>query len=194
MAPDEESVTVLREVLAALDRLGVPYALGGSWASSVLGKMRFTHDADVAVEPFPGKEADLCASFGDDYYVSLPAVQDAVRRRSSFNVIHFPSSFKVDVFVQKDRPFDRSVMARRQPQALEEGPGQAVMMVSPEDVILLKLEGYRLGGEASEQQWRDVLGVFEVQASRLDQAYLDRWAAHLRVADLLHRARQESGT
>jgi hypothetical protein len=187
-------VKVLREVLVVLDRLGIPYALGGSWASSFLGKMRFTHDADVAVEPFPGKEAEFCASFGDDYYVSLEAVQDAVRRRSSFNVIHFPSGFKVDLFVQKDRPVDRSVMARRQPQVLEKEPESRLMMVSPEDVILQKLEGYRLGGEASEQQWRDVLGVFEVQAGRLDQAYLDRWAAHLGVADLLNRARQESGT
>jgi hypothetical protein len=66
--------------------------------------------------------------------------------------------------------------------------------VSPEDIILLKLEGLPPGGAAPEQQWRDVLGVFEVQASRLDQTYLDRWAAHLGVADLLNRARQESGT
>jgi hypothetical protein len=193
VAPNDESVKALREVLAALDRLGIAYALGGSWASSLLGKMRFTHDADVAVEPFPGKEADFCAAFGDDYYVSLDAVRDAVRRRSSFNVIHLPSGFKVDLFVRKDRPFDQSVLARRQPRELAEGAGQAVMMVSPEDVILLKLEWYRLGGEASEQQWRDVLGVFEVQAGKLDQAYLDRWAAHLNVTDLLQRARQESG-
>jgi hypothetical protein len=133
VGPSDESLEVLLTVLTTLDRLGIAYALSGSWASSLLGKMRFTRDADVAVEPFPGKEAEFCASFRDDYNVSLEAVQDAVRRRSSFNVIHFPSGFKVDVFIQKDRPFERSVMARRQPQRLPEDPGQAVTMVSPED-------------------------------------------------------------
>jgi hypothetical protein len=66
------------------------------------------------------------------------------------------------------------------------------MLVSPEDIILLKLEWYRLGGGTSERQWQDILGVLQVQAGRLDQAYLDHWSADLGIADLLQRARQES--
>jgi len=58
---------------------------------------------------------------------------------------------------------------------------------------LLKLEWYRLGGEVAGQQWNDVLGVLQVQGQQLDFAYLDRWAEHLGVADLLPRARQEAG-
>jgi hypothetical protein len=65
-----------------------------------------------------------------------------------------------------------------------------VVCVTPEDVILLKLEWYRLG--PSERQWNDVRGVLEVQAGHLDDAYLDRWAADLGVADLLAHARQEA--
>jgi hypothetical protein len=182
---------VLREVIGVLDTLAIPYALGGSWASSLLGKMRFTYDADLSVEPFPGKEATFCASFGDDYYLSRPAVDQAVRRRSTFNIIHTPSAFKVDVFVRKDRPFEESVMARRRPYALAGDAGQTVVCVAPEDVILLKLEWYRQGNEASQQQWNDVLGVLQVQGGALDHAYLDRWAADLGVADLLARARSE---
>jgi hypothetical protein len=37
----------------------------------------------------------------------------------------------------------------------------------------------------------DLLSVYKVQLPPLDQDYLDRWAAHLGVADLLARARQE---
>ena len=59
-------------------------------------------------------------------------------------------------------------------------------------MILFKLAWFRLGNEASEQQFKDVLGVLQVQAGRLDDAYLDHWAADLGVADLLHKARQES--
>ena len=49
-------------------------------------------------------------------------------------------------------------------------------------------------GEVSEKQWRDVLGVIRHAASALDDEYLDRWAPHLAVADLLRRARQEANT
>ncbi|HTU21474.1 MAG TPA: hypothetical protein VMG10_25780 [Gemmataceae bacterium] len=188
-----ENLSVLQEVLAVLSRLAIPYALGGSWASSFYGKPRLTHDADVSVEPFSGKEAAFCSSFGEEYYVSLPAVQDAIRHRSSFNVIHFESGFKVDLFVRKLRPFDASLMARRRTVPLPDTDGQSLTFVSAEDVILLKFEWYRLGGCASERQWGDILAVFQVQAGKLDQAYLDHWAADLGVRDLLQRARQESG-
>ncbi len=191
MESNQESVDIVQEVAAVLDRLQVPHALGGSWASSLFGKPRLTHDADITVEPFPGKEAAFCASFGEDYYVSLPMIQDAIRRRSSFNIIHWSSGFKVDLFVRKDRPFEASVLARRRSYPLSEG--HALTLVSPEDVILLKLEWYRLGGGTSERQLEDVRGVLQVQAGKLDRTYLDRWAADLGVGDLLQRARQESG-
>ncbi len=191
MESNKENVTVIQEVVAVLARLGILYAVGGSWASSLFGKPRFTHGADITVEPFPGKEAAFCDSFGEDYYVSLPMIQDAIQRRSSFNIIHWPSSFKVDLFVRKDRPFEASVLARRHIYPLPDG--QSFTLVSPEDIILLKLEWYRLGGDTSERQWGDILGVFQVQASKLDQAYLAHWAADLGVRDLLERARQESG-
>ncbi|HZV05233.1 MAG TPA: hypothetical protein VE999_09140 [Gemmataceae bacterium] len=191
MESNQENVTIVHEVAAVLDRLEIPYAVGGSWASSLLGRPRLTHDVDLTVEPFPGKETAFCDSFSDDYYVSLPMIQDAIRRRSSFNIIHWPSGFKIDIFVRKDRPYDASVLARRRLHSLSEG--RSLTLVSPEDVILLKLEWYRLGGNMSERQLEDVRGVFQMQAGKLDQAYLDHWAADLGVSDLLQRARQESG-
>jgi hypothetical protein len=181
----------LRAVLERFDQLGLPYALGGSMASTLYGEARSTRDADVTVEPFPGKEAALVAAFGPDYYLSLPAVQDAVRDRSSFNIIDTAGGFKVDVFVRKDDPFEQSAMARRRPVALADRPDRPLLVQSPEDVILFKLRWYRLGNESAEQQWRDVLGVFRAQGPRLDDAYLDRWAQDLGVSDLLARARHE---
>ena len=182
----------LREVLSVLTRLGIPYALGGSMASSVYGVPRNTRDGDITAEPFPGKEAQLVAAFGEDYYISEPAVRDAVRLRSSFNIINTATGFKVDVFVRKDRPFELSAMSRRLAVDLPDAPGQPVVLHTPEDVILFKLAWYRLGNQVADQQFKDVLGVLQVQAGRLDDAYLDRWAADLGVADLLRRAREES--
>jgi len=182
----------LRQVLSVLTQLGIPYALGGSMASSVYGIPRSTRDADVTAEPFPGKEAQLVAAFGEDYYISEPAVRQAVLLRSSFNIINTAAGFKVDVFVRKDRPFEQSAMSRRVAVDLPDAPGQPVVLHTPEDVVLFKLAWYRLGNQASEQQFKDVLGVLQVQAGRLDDVYLDRWAADLGVAELLRRAREES--
>ncbi len=184
-----ENVPVIHAVVAELRRLGVAFALGGSWASSMLGESRDTRDADITVEPFPGRESEFAAAFGKDYYVNAGAIRDAIRGRSSFNIIHLSSGFKVDVFIRKDTPFARSVLDRRQPAVIPGDPPERIDVVSPEDIILLKLEWFRLGGETSDRQWGDVLGVLRVQAGRLDDAYLDRWAAELSVADLLAKAR-----
>jgi hypothetical protein len=186
------NLAVLREVAAAFTRLGIPYALGGSMASSIYGIARFTRDADVTAEPFPGKEAAFAACFGPDYYISLPAVVEANARRSSFNVIQTSLGFKVDVFVRKEEPFERSALDRRLAVELPGAPDEPMFVHSPEDVVLLKLNWYRLGGESSEQQWGDVLGVLKVQADRLDQAYLVSWAAQLGLTELLSRAVREA--
>jgi hypothetical protein len=183
----------LRQVLRAFTALDIPYALGGSMASSIYGIWRSTMDADITAEPFPGREDQLVAAFGQDYYLSLPAVQQAVQQRSSFNIINTCTGFKADVFIRKDRPFDQSAMARRRKIDLPDAPDEPLSLYTPEDVILFKLWWYRLGRESAQHQWDDVRGVLRVQAGKLDQAYLDHWAADLGVNDLLQRARQESG-
>lgn len=173
------------EVARVFDRLGIRYALGGSMASSIFGVSRHTNDADVTVDPFPGKEADLISALGPDYYVSEPAIRQAHRARSSFNLINTMTGFKVDVFVRPDSPFEQSAMSRR--ISLDVG-GQTIRVLTAEDVILTKLRWYRLGNEASEQQWKDVVNVMKTQEPNLDRAYLGRWANDLKVADLLTRA------
>lgn len=189
---DQEFGPVLRHVLGTLDGLGIGYALGGSLASSLHGISRMTQDADVTVEPFTGREAEFIARFPPpDYYLSPDAVRDALRLRSTFNVIHLPTGYKIDVFVRKDDPFERSAFARREKYPMPVLPGDPVMVHTAEDTVLFKLRWYRLGGEISDRQWTDILGVMKVQAGRLDAGYLDRWAADLGVADLLARARAQ---
>lgn len=189
-----EGLAILKEVIQAFEEMGIPYAVGGSVASSVLGKPRFTLDADISVEPFPGREPDLVTRFGNDYYLSLPAIRAAVRDRTSFNIIQTAKAFKVDVFVRKERPFEVSAMHRKKLVALAEQGIGALQVLSPEDVILHKLEWFRLGEEVSDRQWSDILGVMQVQGTRLDQAYLQKWAEDLDVADLLARAREQAGS
>jgi hypothetical protein len=177
------------EVARVLDRLSIPYALGGSMASSLWGISRNTVDADVTVEPFSGRELDLVTALGPDYYISELAIRQALRAKSSFNLINTMTGFKVDVFVRSDSPFEISAMARRIPLDID---GQQVFVLSAEDVILFKLRWYRLGNEVSEQQWNDVVNVMKVRGPKLDRAYLDLWTKDLALDDLLTRALEEA--
>jgi hypothetical protein len=189
-----EQLQTLRDVTAAFNRLGMAYVLGGSIASTLHGTPRETRDADVSVDPFPGLVSEFVSCFGDPYYISEDAVRRAIAERSSFNIITTETGFKVDVFVLKGRSFDRSLLERRASFVVPDSAGESIQVASAEDVILLKLEWYRLGGESSDRQWGDVLGVLRAQDGRLDDAYLDRWAGELGVSDLLGKARGEAAS
>ena len=187
-----EPVAVTLQVTGVLEDLGVPYVIGGSMASAAHGRIRSTMDVDIVADLQPTHVGALVRALGSDFYVDAGAAQDALQRRTSFNLIHLETMFKVDVFIPKDRPFDRQQLARGERQTIGAEPDQTARVASAEDVILAKLEWYRLGGEASERQWRDVRGVLEVSGERLDWDYLHQWAAVLQVADLLEKAQSDA--
>jgi hypothetical protein len=175
-------------VLDALQALGARHYVGGSIASSAHGLARASIDADVVAELRPEHAGRLVAALSEGYYISAERVRDAIARRASFNAIHLDTMLKVDVFVSKDRPFDRRAMERAQPQSVGQAGGRTLPVASPEDIVLAKLEWYRRGGETSERQWTDVIGVLQVGRGALDLAYLKTGALELDVADLLARA------
>jgi hypothetical protein len=189
-----DPVRVLLHVAALLDRIGTPYFLGGSLASSLLGEPRSTVDIDLAVVLRSADVPALVAALGTEFYVDEGAARNAVARCSSFNAIHQPTVLKVDFFVLGDTPFDRAQLERRRLSPELEESGRRVFVSSAEDLILRKLDWYRQGGGVSDRQWRDVLGVIKVQAERLDTEYLRRWAAALDLSGLLEQALAESGT
>lgn len=188
-----EPLAVTLRVAHACARLGLRYLIGGSLASSFHGVPRSTNDADLLVE-LPGRCVDvLVADLAADFYVDADMIRDAIARGACFNVIHLATMFKVDVFVLTRDELLLQEMARREEHSLADGSDARAYFASPEDTVLHKLDWYRRGQGISDRQWRDVIGVMEVQGRRLDVGYLRRWAAHLRVADLLERALTEAG-
>jgi hypothetical protein len=180
-------------VVDALEDLGVPYYLGGSVASSLHGVARTTLDVDVIADIRGKHVTRFVSALGGDYYVSEPMIRDAILHRSSFNVIHLSTAFKVDVFVPKDREFDQAAFDRiRRDRLGDPQSTREIFVASPEDVVLNKLEWYRKGCEVSERQWNDALGVLQVQAQAIDFEYLRKWAAVLNIDDLLERMLEQA--
>jgi alkanesulfonate monooxygenase SsuD/methylene tetrahydromethanopterin reductase-like flavin-dependent oxidoreductase (luciferase family) len=187
-----EPVAVTLQVTSALESLEIPYVIGGSMASTAHGRIRTTLDVDIVADLKPAHVDALVQALGNAFYVDASAARNAIQRRSSFNLIHLEMMFKVDIFIPQDRAFDRQQLRRGEKQIIGPEPDQTAYVASAEDIVLAKLEWYRLGGEVSERQWRDVLGILEVSGNRLDQDYLRRWGATLNVTDLLERALSEA--
>jgi hypothetical protein len=185
--PPADPLQVAAEVGQILETIGVTYSIGGSLASSFAGEPRSTLDIDIVVALDESKIPALEQALAKDFYVDIEALTRAVRRQSTVNVIHQPTAIKVDLFVAGGSVLDQSLLDRRLAITL---PGSRLRMYvhTPEDILLQKLRWYRLGGDVSDRQWRDVLGIVRVQGERLDRRYLESGAIRLDVSDLLARA------
>jgi hypothetical protein len=187
-----EPVEVTIQVTDVFEKLSVPYLIGGSLASALYGMVRTTQDADIVAEMRPEHLQPFVTALQDEFFIDDEMIAAAIQRNSSFNIIHRETMFKVDVFIPHPRPFLQSQLARAQRQTFTFETEVSAKFASPEDTILAKLEWYRLGGEISERQWRDILGVLKTRAGVLDLSYLRKWAGELKLSDLLERALQAS--
>lgn len=192
-AEDRQPLPVMVTLLVvdALESLSIPYAIGGSFASAWHGVARATLDSDLVADLQPQHTHPFVAQLQDIFYVDETAAGNAIARRSSFNLIHLETMFKVDIFVAKQRPFDQAQLRNATRHVIATEPERSAYIASAEDTILAKLDWYRLGGEVSERQWRDVVGVATMQRDTLDWRYMQEQAATLHITDLLQRLRQQ---
>jgi hypothetical protein len=182
----------LARLLEALDKLEIPYEVGGSIASSVHGIPRTSADADFVVDLPRDRVEEFATELSGEFYLDADTIRDALDRGRSFNLIHFKSAFKFDLFPLGRDDYSRVEFARRRYAELAMG-GEPIecAVASAEDTILRKLEWYRAGGESSERQWNDLRGIVRVSGKKLDLAYLRKWSSHLKLGDLLQRLMAE---
>jgi hypothetical protein len=188
-----EPLAVMTIVAGLFDRLGIPYVIGGSMASALYGVGRSTLDVDFVADVRDEHVVDVAEALRPDFYLDEQMIRDAIMRRGSFNLIHLPTLFKVDVFIPGARPFDRLQLERRIGIDLAAETGQVTYFLSAEDVVLAKLDWFNLGGRVSDRQWQDILGVLAAQKDTLDIGYLRDNATALDIDYLLEKALLESG-
>lgn len=182
-----EPIAVTLQVIDVLESLAVPYLIGGSVASALHGVARTTLDSDLVADLQQKQVPNFVNQLQKLFYLDEMSIYNAIQHHSSFNLIDLETMFKVDIFIPKQRPFDQAQLARRRAYIIATNPERAVYVASPEDTILAKLEWYRLGGEQSERQWRDIQGIVQVQNQQLDWAYIYQQAILLSVDDLWGR-------
>jgi hypothetical protein len=186
MATPAEALARLLEIL---DRAEIHYYIGGSVASSTHGVPRTTMGVDLVADIKPDQIDELVGALLAEFYADAPMMREALARGRSFNLIHYASAYKFDLFPLRKDDYSRTEFGRRAFTEIRSFGLEPLecAVATAEDTILRKLEWYRAGGETSERQWNDLRGILKVSGPRLDLAYLRHWAPFLKVEDLLAR-------
>ena len=186
----QELATAFRLLAAALERLHISYAIGGSIASSARSIARLTQDVDLVARIGTNQADRLARELGSLWYADAEQMRAAIQAGRSFNLIYLPMSYKMDIFPATEE-FHQIQLERATRVALEVFENEAYPVTSAEDILLAKLRWYRMGGEVSERQWTDITNILAINQN-LDFEYLNLWAAKLEVTDLLEKARVDA--
>ncbi len=184
----------LRRLLAVLDLLEIPYLVGGSVASSIHGLSRPTMDVDLVVDLNRELIDEFAGQLRMDFYADPQMIREALGANRAFNLIHYRSSYKFDLFPLRPDEYSRTEFSRRiysEARTFGDEPIECAVATA-EDTILRKLQWYRSGGGISERQWNDVRGILQLKKGKLDLDYIRQWAGRLDLEELLKRLLAES--
>jgi len=186
---DSEITLALQPVIGAFEEMGISYYICGSIASSAYGISRATQDIDLVSDISEQSVNILVERLRNEYFIDGDMIRDAIKSKSSFNLIHLKTMMKLDIFILQDDLFHKNTNQRKIKDTLDEDENSLkIFLSSPEDVILSKLVWFLNSNEVSERQWMDVLGVIKVQGGILDLEYLKYWATELRIDKQLKKA------
>jgi hypothetical protein len=181
---------ILADAVNALDQVGAVYAVTGSMASSLHGVPQSSLDVDVIVQMTEQQARSLARQLPEHIYRDEESIATAARDHSMANMMDMRSGVKLDLSVASPEPFFSTVFSRRMKAAFEFG-GPKYWVVTPEDVILMKLLWRR--ESQSQKQWESCLGVVRVNGAKLDWSYLTLWADRLGLARDLAKLKLEGG-
>lgn len=178
--PSELQPNELLQLIAEFfESHSIVYRVVGSMASIAYGENRFTNDIDIVADLKISDVDTLCNFFlPPHYFIARHAVEDAIRKRFQFNIIHITSGLKIDVMLPKSTEF--AALEQSRARRLSDPEGLSAWFAAPEDVILNKLIFFQLGG--IEKHLRDIAGIIKVKQDELDLTYIDHWSEKLNVA------------
>ncbi len=176
-----------RDFVTLFERQRIPYALMGGMAVAAHGLPRPTHDVDFTISlPRERLQAFYEAATELGYAVPEAFQGGWVDRVAGMPLVRVQMWVRgkpvdIDLFLAES-PYQMELLKRKVRVEVE---GLEAWLVSPEDLILLKLIAAR------PRDYGDIADILFVQG-QLDEAYLRRWAAALGVTDRLEEALRQS--
>ncbi len=187
---DNPFIDLIDVAVRNLDDVGITYAVTGSVASGIHGEPITSWDVDIVVLMSESQASQLADVLPQRFYRSKEALEQAARTFGMTNLIDTETGLKVDLACMRPTPYRASVFARRVKASL--GPDEPEFdAVSPEDIILMKLDWRR--ESQSQKQWDNALSVACVKGASLDWKYLFEQARELDLEDDLIKLRDEAG-
>lgn len=167
MNSDEATIAVID----ALESLGVPYMLVGSFSTNFYGVPRATADADFVVQVERGTIPALMERLGSAFALDPQMTFEAITGTTRHRLRLVDNEFQIELFLLSDDPHDRERFARRQAVGFM---GWYIVLPTVEDVIVTKLRWLAAAARAKDRS--DLRGVIAVQGDRIDWAYVETWA------------------
>ncbi len=171
-------VSLLKIVTNRLEKAGISYMVSGGVAVSYWGYPRTTHDIDIVIEAQKEDKDKITKLFENDFYISPEAVEDAIKTRFTFNILHYKSGLKVDFWLLKKEPFGESEFKRRLRRKMF---GKEIYIISAEDLILSKLLGHK--ETQSNRRLEDAKSI--LKTSEVDLEYIRKWAEKQSTIEIL---------
>ncbi len=174
---------LLVNIVKILDKLNIQYFITGGFAVSVWGRPRATFDIDIVVKIIElqvNKLAKTWKNLSNAGYADENMMKKAIELSGEFNFIDPDSGLKVDFWVNKTGSVNPPEFENRRFKKIN---NQKVFFVSPEDLILSKLQWYKLS--ESDRHINDIKSVFKISGDKLDKKYLKCWINKLNLEYIL---------
>lgn len=130
---------LLKDITSFLEKNKIPYMITGAWSVIFYGRPRASHDIDFVVEIDKKDLNKIIRSFKrlpHEFLVQTELIKDAVLTKSMFNILHLPSSLKLDFWILGDDAFNKTRFLRRKKEKILD---QNMYVATAEDTILKKL-------------------------------------------------------
>lgn len=173
---------VLRKIITVFKKSKTKIVFMGGIATSVFGRPRATYDVDGFILIEKSDLAGLLsrlAKAGFKHDKKQPF--KSIRGMSFITLIYSKLKTYVDLFIASSE-FHRNILERARSVKVD---GLKVPLVSPEDLVLLKLVSGR------ERDLEDVREILAENKGKIDFPYLKKWAKALEV-DLFLKDELES--
>lgn len=174
-------------LIDALDMLEIVYAIGGSIAAMAYSEPRLTNDIDLLIVA----DVDELSKLVDEvnqWEIYISPLESILEMDIPFglpiNIVDGLLGAKADFYIAGGKLIDASAMSRRRRKKLYRSPDVEAWFLSPEDVILYKLDYFRQSGETSIKHPSDIAKMLRVIGSEIDHTYLEKWSVEIGAADL----------